>query len=156
MSCRTNTSASPPLWRPPDPRAGGSEEGGQRWGQTHKGHVAPSEAAHRNRGRCRALSAARSDAPRHLVGTARLRGSATTGGDEEGRRFVPPPSGGRRAEERAGATPTPGPLRSPGADPEGSLLPALPDRRPPNETNRKASIHVSVPPRIAPRNVTLI
>jgi hypothetical protein len=155
MSCRINTSASPRLWQQLDPPARGSLES-QRWGQTLKGHVAPFGSTHRNRGRCLRLSAARSDAPRHLVGAARLCARGTTGGDGEGRRRCAAPDRRPKTAERAGATPPPGLLRSPGSDPEGGRSCPLfqtADRR---RDDTKASIHVSVPSRIAPRNVTLI
>ena len=46
--------------------------GGQRWGQSSRGGLAPLVSSRYRRATGFVFSAARSDAPRHLVGTARL------------------------------------------------------------------------------------
>jgi len=124
-------------------------EGGQPGGQALKGHVAPFRSALRDRGIHRGLAAARRDALRHLVGAARLRARATSRGNGQGRRVVPPPTGGRRPESGQERPPRRSRFAAPALTRRGSLLPAQPDHRPPEETTQRTRF--SMPFRCARR-----
>ena len=155
MFCHINTSASHPL-SPQRERCVDSSQRGQKWGQTLRGDVAPLQPG--RDGRCVhiVLSAARSAAPRHLVGAARLHATATAADVGEGRRFVPPQRRGQRPQSGQERPPRQGRFAAPALTPEG-VAPAR-SARPPSaeETTRVTRFPFLFRRAFARRNLTFI
>ena len=82
MCYRISTSISRWPWRRRKSLTSAAS-GGQRWGQSSRGGLAPLVSSRYRRATGFVFSAARSDAPRHLVGTARLPDEALTRANEE-------------------------------------------------------------------------
>ena len=128
--------------------------GGQRWGQSSRGGLAPLVSSRYRRATAFVFSAARSDAPRHLVGTARFPDEALTRRTKSGRRFVPPTGPATKPRSGQERPPRQGRVAAPALTPEG-VAPAR-SARPPDagEMTGRKQLQVSVPTRVARRNLT--